>query len=291
MGIMSFNKSFSISIFMVLLFISMPGKSTIVDIRYSAPIIKNGVYHQAMIVADIQDNNDYSDSACPRNSCYAGIAITNHIGAVPSISGSQRMLIGPLKFDKNFGNATRYEVLESIRKYLPLPGQVSQTIANSYGPLCIGLVIQQIKSNEAFARVLEPSLYACSDGGGGGGVTPPPSPPPEETSCLIDEPQVTLNHRNLGLEQLDKNKAEAVVTVRCNKDAAVKLSFTPPTLELDSGGKLKSTLYVNGHEGSADLKVSDKPLRIPIWSILSYNGGGDLSGVFNGSSVLVIEVQ
>ncbi|MGN6041343.1 MrpH family fimbial adhesin [Serratia marcescens] len=291
MGIVSFNESFSISVFMVIFFISMPVKSTIVDVHYSDPIIKNGVYHQAMIISDIRDNNDYSDSACPRSSCYAGIAITNHIGAVPSIPGSQRMLIGPLKFDKNFGNATRYEVLENIKQYLPLPGQVSQTIANSYGPLCIGLVVQKVKSNEAFASVLEPSLYACSDGSGGGAITPPPPPPPEETSCLIVEPQVTLNHRTLGLEQLDKNKAEAVVTVSCNKEAAVKLSFTPPELELDSGGKLKSTLYVNGHEGSADLKVSDTPNHIPVWSILSYNGGGDLSGIFNGSSVLVIEVQ
>ena len=275
--------------FMVFLY-SSASFGIVVDMTYGEQKKEGNIYRQSLSlngVYDVGPEYDTPQGMCGRTNCYVGISITNPYGISGSSSTTKRVIAGPLKMkgltkEPTFGDILRYMSIEVS----PLSGTAEGAEGSNTGVMCIAIVAQPSKSSNVPAYAL-PTLMSCSDGSGGGVLPPPPRPQPQ-VSCSIDQ-QISLNHGVLSVDELNGNVASKMISVRCDGQATVHMSFTPAKIDLSPGKGISSSLYINDSYTNLDIAVKNSA-SVKISSKLKTSGNSELSGNFSGSSILNLSV-
>ncbi|MBL0877038.1 MrpH family fimbial adhesin [Serratia ureilytica] len=121
-----------------------------------------------------------------------------------------------------------------------------------------------------------------------GGVSDCPTTEIIPTYCSIEEPYIELNHGSLSGNSVNGNTVSKQIHVTCSNDFNLKIRSKDSQGYLSLGGGLKSQLKVNGADlglGYSEV-VGPSGKTFTLSSTLSgYTSG---TGVFQGSSVIVL---
>ncbi|HGM5574386.1 TPA: hypothetical protein ACKP8B_002521 [Serratia marcescens] len=156
--------------------------------------------------------------------------------------------------------------------------------------ICIRLFTRGLFSNGAlgWAPNFVSSGGAC--GSDSNGVTiPPVTPPILPASCAIDD-TITLSHGNVDHAAVNGSKANYNARLSCSRPVSVAVTVSyGGSISLNDIGTLNSTIYVDGKKGGNTYSnIKDK--NIVFESVLSLTGGGIVSGRFEKSTVVTVNI-
>jgi hypothetical protein len=129
------------------------------------------------------------------------------------------------------------------------------------------------------------SSLPCDYGGGAGGIQPPVKP----ASCSISN--ILFDHGSITSDELNGAKASLQKTIQCTQKATVKIKIqNSGKINLNNDGSLYSIISIDGNDGEATMLINTEK-NVNFTSSIYYKGNDSLTGGFNNSSVLSLEIQ
>lgn len=129
------------------------------------------------------------------------------------------------------------------------------------------------------------SSLPCDYGGGTGGIQPPVKP----ASCSIGD--ILFNHGSVTSDELNGAKTSLQSMIQCTQKATVKITIqNSGKINLNNDGSLYSIISIDDNGAEATMLINTEK-NVNFTSIIYYRGNGMLTGDFNNSSILSLEIQ